>query len=181
LLSADPNPVFDERDETFTIIESAPKIGFSFYVSGRISVDTLRACRVPVWSIVVWFHIKYVGELLMDDDDDENDFTGADSSLNDDGSPLIDSNISEEPLPDLSGVFSVVSKIHSSGHYFFEVECSPFNREGHYVLYSKLGCRDTNGNDWEIPGCYRNLPIQISRARTITFDTNTESTRTVTQ
>ena len=166
LISADPNPVYDEYDETLSVIECAPLLGFSFYVSGSIDVDYLKVSRVPVWSIVLWFYLKYVGPLISDDDDN-NDLTGTDTNMNDDASVVVDSPLNEVPIPDLSAISPAVSKIYSSGQFFFEVECPPLTVEGNYILCSKLGCRDANGNDWEVPGCYRTVPVQMSRARSI--------------
>ena len=165
-ISADPNPIFDDPDETLSMIESAPTIGFSFNVSGSINVDYLKVSRVPVWSIVLWFHIKYVGPLISDDDD-HNDITGVDLTMTDDASPFVDSQIEEVPIPDLSVVSPAVSRISTNGQFFFSVECPPLIVDGNYLLYSKLGCRDANGNDWEIPTCHHTAPIQISRARSI--------------
>ena len=165
-ISADPNPIFDDPDETLSMIESAPTIGFSFNVSGSINVDYLKVSRVPVWSIVLWFHIKYVGPLISDDED-HNDITGVDLTMTDDASPFVDSQIEEVPIPDLSVVSPAVSRISTNGQFFFSVECPPLIVEGNYLLCSKLGCRDATGNDWEIPACHHTAPIQISRARSI--------------
>lgn len=166
LISADPNPIYDEYDETLSVIESAPLFGFSFYVSGSIDIDYLKVSRVPVWSLVLWFYLKYTGPLISDDDDN-NDITGTDTNVNDDTSAFADSQINEVSIPDLSAISPAVSKIYCNGQFFFEVKCPPLNVEGNYILCSKLGCRDANGNDWEIPGCLQTVPVQISRARSI--------------
>ena len=178
LISADPNPVFDEYDEALSIIESAPTIAFSFYVSGKIDIDYLKVSMVPVWSIVLWFQLKFASQLLLDEYDN-SDITGTDANMNEDTSTLIDSGMDDVPIPDLSIISPVVSKIHSSGHFFFEVNCPPLNMEGNYRLCTKLGCRDANGNDWEIPGCFRTALVQISRARSI-VDIKHEKTTVVT-
>jgi hypothetical protein len=166
LISADPNPMFRSCDETLSTIQAAPAIGFSFYVSGRLSTQYLNRSKAPTWTILLWFKFKYVGPAVLDDSDNI-DNTAEDNLSNDDETLYSDIQAGEAHIPDLSGISPVVSSISRNGRFFFEVECPPFTMEGQFLLCSQLGCRDVNGYDWEFPSCPRNVDVQISRSRSI--------------
>jgi hypothetical protein len=168
-ISADTNPVFKSFDESLSIIETAPLIGFSFYVFGRLSVDFLQRSKVPAWTIIVWFRMAYSSPLVVEDEE-YNDVTGTENISNDDELSLNDSKANDVQNPDLSSISPTASPISDNGFFFFEVECPPVNEEGYYTLCTKLGIRDVRGNDWEIPSWSPNSfisRVRVSRSRSV--------------
>jgi hypothetical protein len=153
LISADPTPVFAVYDESLSIIEAAPSIGFSFVASGRVSSEWLKMSRVPTWTILLWFQLK-----ILDEEDANYHMSTADPELKD------------VRVPDVSSLSPAASSISVNGHFFFTVECPPLMDEGHYLLCTKLGFRDARGNEYEIPSRGPNshgTTVRVSRSRSL--------------
>ena len=154
-ISASPDRMFEISDEAVVTIDSAPMQSPTFYVTGNIPISFLQQSRVPTWTILLWYRVDYRSPLVDDEDNNKDDDAGA----------------SEEPIagalkmPDLSRSSPAVTTLFPDGHFFFAVDCPPLSEEGVYRLEARLGVRDAEGSEWDIPtGVGSNATVLVSRS-----------------
>jgi hypothetical protein len=160
-LCADPDQAVEYGANSLHAIESYPSLCFSFVASGSLPESMLVGSRLALSTVLVWYRFVYKGPLLEED-------APVDDKL-EEGSPSMSREGIETRLPNLSSFSPVVSRLFSNGRFFIPIECPPLLDEGVFEVEVRIGARDVNGAEWEIPvepaGIVRCLQIRVSRSR----------------
>ena len=130
-------------DDEAAIITVSPGLPFTIFAIGNIPEYFTLSCDVHFSQVIAWYTISFDGPLDRDDEveEDRQDENEREAIKEEKESGFITES-SETPM---------VSSLLPSGKYALPIDLSPINQEGYYLLEVKLGCRDIQYGQWEIP------------------------------
>jgi len=127
-------------------IECFPSICFYLQVNGKIPKSLMQNARRPIVCVFVWCRLLYSSPL----DEEEDTEAPAKEAI-------------KARIPDVRGPHNLF--LLADGRFHGTLEMAPLPDEGHFVLETKVGCRDSRGAEWEVSTATDSCKILIHSSR----------------